>query len=137
AEHECTVEPAVAAMGAIVVERMRVDDAAAREGEARLPRQKWDAFGPAEMFRMRTAGEEPGVEQAPDVRLGDRAVGDAARAGLALDNRPEPVQPARAGADDFDPLLAQRRFGRDGARNVLGADRERTGVARHEQAGHR
>ncbi len=67
-------------MRAIIVERQRIGDAAAREGEAGLFCQERDFLGIAEEERMRAVrGEaEASFEQRRDVLCLDRPVGDTA-----------------------------------------------------------
>ena len=89
------------AMRLVVVERQRIDDAAAREGQPRLPGQERDLVGRAEPALVMAAGEEAAVEQAFDVGRLHRAVGDAAIGGRHLDHRLEEIGAARAVADDL------------------------------------
>ena len=51
---------------------------------------------------MCAAGEEPRVKQRGDVIGADRAVADAAFRRFDFDQRLQPKEPARAGADDLD-----------------------------------
>ena len=125
-------EALAAAVGAIVVERARIDDAAAREGQPRLPLEPGDVLGRAEPQRVRAVGED-GVEQALGIARRDRAIGDAACRRFHLDHRLEPIEAARAGAHDLDRDLAPRRRGADRGRDLFGADRQRPGVGRNEQ----
>ena len=62
-ERKRALEPLVAAMGAVVVERARIDDAAAREGQPGLPLEPGNVVGQTEAQRMRPAGNQ-GIEQA-------------------------------------------------------------------------
>ena len=62
-ERDRALQPAPAAMRAVIVERQPIDDAAAREGEARLALEERDLLRPAEAQRMRRAIEQAGIEQ--------------------------------------------------------------------------
>ena len=78
-------------MRAIILERQRIDDAAAREGQAGLPRQERDFLRPAEAQPVRAAVQQAGREQPGHVGGRDRAIGDAAGAAW----RPRSSAPAR------------------------------------------
>ncbi len=60
-------EPAIAAMRAVIVERHRIDDAAAREGQPRLPLQPGDVVGHAMAERMVRAIGAHGREYGLDI----------------------------------------------------------------------
>ena len=104
-------------MGAVVVERERIDDAAAREGQARLAlRGRESPRRAPSAQRMRGRRREPASSRPATSAGVDRAVGDAARRRLDLDQRLQPEQAARAVADDLDARgrgstlpLAERR----------------------------
>ena len=85
--------PFVAAMRAIIVERARIDDAAAREGQPRLPLQERDLLGRAErrgmMRRRRGSRRRTGRRRRP-ARPARRRCGPAA-------SRPRPSAPASRG----------------------------------------
>ena len=77
--------------GAIVVERGRIDHAAAGEGEAGLPGEEGNVLRPPQPQRMRPAGQHPGGEQPGQVGRAHRAVGDPPGGA----SRPRPSAPAR------------------------------------------
>ena len=57
-ERQRALQALVAAMGAVIVERARIDDAAAREGQPRLPLEERNLFGRAKRQRVRAAVQE-------------------------------------------------------------------------------
>ena len=116
-------------MGAIIIERERIGDAAARKGQAVLALEIGNFLGQPEAQRMWLAVEEPGIEQAGHVLGRDRAIGDAAGRRFHLDQRLQPEQAARAVAHDRRIDLSRRELARDGAVDLLGPDRKRRGVA--------
>ena len=117
----------------VVVERQRIGDADAREGQALLLLQVGDLFGRAEAQRMRAAVEEAGVEQAGDVLRRHRAVGDAARRRLHFDQRLEPEHAARAVAHQ----VARRRRAPRPLRRCARATRRRRPPAPRRRAARR
>lgn len=118
----------VAAMGAVIVERARVDHAAAGEGEAGLALQPGNLVGRAQPQQMRRiAGER--VEQGGDTGLGDRAEGDPALRRRNLDQRLQPVHAARAGPDDLDRNAALACCLLQRQRNLVGANGDGTRIA--------
>ena len=81
----------IAAMGAVVGERQRIDDAAAGEGEARLALEEGNLLGPAEAQRMRPPPSKPAANRPGDVLRpspGRRRCGRSA-------SRPRPAARAR------------------------------------------
>ncbi|MCY1237955.1 hypothetical protein D9M72_506710 [compost metagenome] len=124
-------------MRAVVIQRQRVGDADAGKGQALLLLQERDLFGQAVRQRMRAALQQASVEQRRHVCRADRSVGHAPRFGLHLDQRLQPEHAARAVADNAHVLVARGGFARNGARHIVGAQRQRGGVARHEDGGDR
>ena len=121
----------VAAMGAVVVDRARVDDAAAREGEAGLPLQPGDFVGETEPKRMWSIGRHR-LEHGGHIVRAYRAIRHAAFHGRHLDHRLQPIKPARAGSDDLDRQVALCRGLLEGSNDFVGADRNRAGIAGNE-----
>ena len=70
--------PFKAAMGAVGIERQRIDDTDAGEGEAVLALHPVHLVGETVAELVRAAGEEICIEQGGDIRHGDWAIGDAA-----------------------------------------------------------
>ena len=101
AERQRLRQPLAAAMRAVIFERARIDDTAARECQPRLAFEPGNVLGRSEPQLVRAVGEEGGQQP---LRIGrrHRSVSDPAGRGLGLDHRFEPVEPARAGADDVD-----------------------------------
>ena len=62
AERERAFEAFAAAVSAVIFERARIDDAAARERQPRLPLEPGDFLGQAQPQRMRAVGEDGGEE---------------------------------------------------------------------------
>ena len=85
-------------------------------------------------MRWVAAGKHPGVEQASNVLRADRTVGHAALRRFDLDHRLKPVEAARAVADDFDFGVASGRLALQFRGDAVGADGERAGIARNEDA---
>jgi hypothetical protein len=133
AERQRALKTLVAAMGAVVIDRARIDHAATCEGEASLPFQPWNFLGDATPQQMR-AVRDHGIEHGGDVGGRHRAERDAAFCGGELDHRLQPVQAARTGADDFERDAALRRGRFEHKRNFIGADRNGTGIAGNENS---
>ena len=131
-ERERAFNPLAAAMRAVVFERARVDHAAAREGEPRLPLEPGDFLGQPVTKLMPTVGEERS-EQAFGVARRDRPIRHAAHRRFRLDHRLEPVEPTRAGANDIDRDVPPRGGGAQCGRHLLGAHRQSPGIDRYEQ----
>ena len=93
-------QPLETAVRAIVVERQRVGDAAAREDETLLAREEGDLLDKAQRLRVIAAAEEAGLEQRRRLRRAPPARSRSGPSGLDLDERLEPEEAARAGADD-------------------------------------
>ena len=70
AERQRALQALVAAMGAVVVERERIDDAAAREGQARLALEEGDLFGDAEAQRDAAPPSSMPASSRPATSLG-------------------------------------------------------------------
>jgi len=79
--------------------------------------------------------EHAGVEQAVDIGDAHRAIAGAAFVGGDFDQRLEPIHAARARAHDLDLSPSLFEGLAEGARDLLGADAERTGIAGDEDAG--
>jgi len=120
-------------MGAIVGERQRIDDAAAREGDARLALQEGNVLGPSHTQRM-GSDRQAASKEARHVLGRHRPEADAATVGLDLDQRLEPEQAARARAHDLDRQALALGLVDDRGRDLVGADGAGRGVARHEDA---
>ncbi|MGY4455959.1 hypothetical protein ACVWZR_010619 [Bradyrhizobium sp. i1.3.1] len=131
AERQRALEALIAVMGAVVVERARIDHAAAGEGEAGLALQPGDLLGCAQPQQMRRVAGE-GIEQGGHIGLGDRAERDPALRRRDLDQRLQPVHAARASPDDLDCNAALGRILLQRQRNLVGANRNRTRVAGDE-----
>ncbi len=121
-------------MGFVILERAGIDDAAQRESEPRLALEEGDVVHEPEAQAVRLALEHPAIEQALDVGRRHRPIADAALGPLHLDQGLEPIHAAAAGAHDLDfeafPLGRLVESGRD----LVGAERQRAGIAGDEQA---
>ena len=95
-------EALIAAMGFVIFEAARIDDAAMLEGEAGLVLEERNLLDQAEAQAMRLAFEHAGVDQLLDIRRLDRPVADAALRPRHFDQRLQPIHAARAGAHDLD-----------------------------------
>ena len=133
-------EPLPAAVRRIVVERHRIGDAAAREGQPRLPREERDRLDRPDRLRMPAPAGPRGDRR--HQRL-DRAVtverpeAVPHAVDLDLDQRLQPQHPARAVAHDreLDPGPPRRRSPIAAATRV-GAAGDRRRVARDEDPDH-
>ena len=90
---QCALKAFVAVMGAVILDRTRIDDATSCEGQASLALQPGNFFGEAEPQRMRAIGGH-GVEQGGHIRKTHRA--DMPR-GLSR-SPPQPSAPANQAA---------------------------------------
>ena len=129
-----TRQPAIAAMGAVVVEREWIDDAAPGEGDPRLALQEGDLLGPADAQGVSGALHQSGFEQGRHIGGLHRAIGDAPCRRLDLDHRLQPEETARAGADQRHVQLAPAGFGPQRVGHAVGADRACRRIAWHEDS---
>ena len=93
AQRQRPLKALVAVMGAVILDRARIDHAAAREGQASLPLQPGDFVSDTQPQRMRAVGDHR-FEYRCCVGPVDRTVGDAALRRGDLDHWLQPVQPA-------------------------------------------
>ena len=93
AKRQRALQSLVAVMGAVILHRARVDDAAAGEGQPGLALEPGNFVGDAQPQRMRAVGSHR-LEHGHGVRFGDRAERDAALRGCDLNHRLQPVQAA-------------------------------------------
>src|SRR5690606_27334916 len=101
-------------MNAVVVERQRIDDPAARKGEPSLVLQPRDSGSRPHSEAMACPIEESGFEKLLDVSDRDGPIGDAAGRRFDLDHRLEPEQAMGAVAHDADVDAAPPRTVLDG-----------------------
>ena len=125
------LKPFEAAMGPVGIERQRINDTNAGEGEAVLALHPVHLVGEAMAELVRAAGEEICIEQRGDIGHGDGAIGDAARRGFDLDEGFEPEHAAGAVADDLDGSTALCCLAGNVGGYSIGADREGCGVNRN------
>ena len=112
-------------MTAIIVERERIGQPAAREDEALLPSEVGDVFDAAVRLRMRAAGEKVRLEQLRRLVRRDRTIAKASGGGLDLDERLEPEEAARSGAHDRNVEAAAARLVDNRICDGVCADRQR------------
>ncbi len=117
-------------MRLVILERARIDDAAAREGQAGLLLQPGDFVGEP-VRELVLAVAEHGIEQAVDILQRRRAIGDAALRGRNLEHRLEPMHAARAVADDPDFLAASGCGSGEHLRNLVRAAGDGGCISRH------
>ena len=89
-------------MTAIIVEGQRVRYATASEDEPLLSCEIGDIVNAAERLGMLRTVQEARVEQLSRFARRDRAIADAPGAGLDLDERLEPEEAARSGANKLN-----------------------------------
>ena len=121
-------------MAAIIVERQRVRHAAAGEDEPLLFREIGNVVDAAERLGMRAAAQEARLEQLSRLARRDRTVADAAGASLDLDERLEPKEAARSGADKLDVEATAARLVANCVCDKVRADGERRRIRGYEDA---
>ncbi len=84
---EGALEATVAVVGDVILQRQRVGDADAGEGQALLALEIFDFLGQAVAQRMCLALVETGIEQAGNIACLDRAIGDTTGRRGDLDQR--------------------------------------------------
>ena len=124
-------EAFVAVVGAIILHRARVDDAAPGEGEPGLAFQPRNIFGETKPEFMLAIGGHR-VEQRGHILRRHRAVSHAAFHGRHLDHRLQPHQPARSVPDDLDRYVALCGSLLQRSRNFIGADGDGGSIAGNE-----
>jgi hypothetical protein len=133
-EQERALEPAETAVGLVVGDRERIDDAASREGQPRLAFQPRNVINDTVLERMRSALAARGIEQACGIGGSDRAIADTPRRGRDLDQGLQPIKPAGAGPHDLKRNVARGRRVPQRARDFIRPDRKRTRIAGNENA---
>ena len=101
AERQCALKALEAAMGAIILDRKRIDDPAAGEGQPGLALEPGQVVDDAEPERMRPTVGQDGIQHCTGIGRRHRTVAHAARGRCDLDQRFEPIQPPRTVADDL------------------------------------
>ncbi len=119
-------------MRAVIGERLRIGQAAAREGQAGLRFEEGDFLDRPDMLVMALAAQDR-IENSVDVVGLNPGEAGAPRAAVDFEQRLQVEHPARAVADDRggDCLVAERSGER--GRDLVGADRDRGGIARDEE----
>ena len=124
---ERLLEAADASMGAVVLERERIDDAAAGECQSRLPLEERNLFRIAERESVVAfAFGQSGIEEALDVARLDRAISHPALERFHFDHGLQPVEAARPVADNLDIKSALFGFAGDCKRDLVRSERKRT-----------
>ncbi len=124
----------IALVGDVVLDRHRIGDADAGEGQPLLALEIGDLRGESEGQSMRLALEEPGIEQSGHIGRSHRAVGHPSRSGLDLDHRLEPVQATRPVPNQGDGEAADGGLGGDRPGDRFRSDGQGAGVAGDEDA---
>src|SRR6476620_5412826 len=119
-------------MGLVVLERPRIDDADAGEGEPCLLLEERDVLDEAEGEGMLAAVQHAGIEQVVDIGGLHRPIADTALGPRNLNRRLEPVHAARAGAHDLDIEPALLGGLEQRSLHLFGAAAKRTRVPRDE-----
>ena len=123
-------QAAVAVVGFVIGRRQGIGDAGAGERQALLAREVGNRFDQAE--RQWVILREAGVEHGRNIAFIDPTEANASCGCLDFHQRFEPQHAARAVADDGDMDAALRRFGGNGVGHIVGAQRQRGGVARNK-----
>ena len=126
------LQPLQPAVAAVIVERERVGQAAAREHEPLLPLEIGNILDPSERLRVGAPDQEPAFEQRAGVRIRDRTVTHPAGRGLDFDERLQPEKAARTGAHDREVDAPIARLSRKRSGDGVGADGEGGGIAGDE-----
>jgi len=124
-------QAAEAAMGLVVLDRQRIDDAATGEGETLLLLQEGDFLGRPKIEFVLGIRAKLRIKQGGHIGGLYRTEGDAPGLRFDLHQWLQPEQTARAIADQRDigtPLLRQLL---DGSRDALGADGQRRRIHGH------
>ncbi len=87
-------QSAVAAVRDVILQRDRIDNPHAREGQPLLALEITDLFRQAEAQAMTPTSEKTSIEKRGNVGRRDRPVGDTAAHGLDLNHRLQPEHPA-------------------------------------------
>ena len=119
-------------MRLVVLERARIDDPDAGEGEAGLFLEEGDVLDEAEGEGMLATVQHARIEQAVDIGGFHRPISDTALGARNFDGRLEPVHAPRAGAHDLDVKPALLSGLEQSARNLVGANAERARIPRDE-----
>ena len=122
-------------MTPVIVERQGFGESAAGKNKPLLPREIGNVLDGAERLGMRAAGQEARFEQLNRFARRDRAVADAAGGGLDLDERLEPKEAARSGANKLNVEAAAARLTENRAGDIVRADRKRGRIGGNENAG--
>ena len=128
-----------AAVRRVVVERQRVGDAAAGEGQPGLPGEERDRLDRADRLRMRDLAGGRARRERPHQRLAPAAVERAEAVAPARRPRPRPAAPARACPREPLRTMATSSPARRAASAIadghrLGAAGDRRRIARDEDA---
>ncbi len=131
AERQRPLQSLVPRMVAVILDRARIDHAAAGKRQPGLPLQPGNFVGETEPQGVRAMARHR-IEQRGDVRRTDRAVRDAALHRRHLDHRFQPIKPPRSVPDDLDREAALGRGLLQRGNHIIGADGNRAGIARNE-----
>ena len=126
----------VAAVLAIIFDRKRIGDAAARERQPFLILEVGNFFGQPVAELVVLAVEKIGIEKARNVLHGHRPIGDTAFGRLDFDERLQIKHAARSVADHANVELTLAGFVDDGVCDFVSAHRECGGVQGNEYRGH-
>ena len=133
-ERQRALETDHATVCAILTQRQRIDDAGTCERDPLLVPQPGDRLDESTARRMRDGWHDAAREQRCHLRRRDVREADATSLRVDLDQRFQPVCPARTVPHDArikHPCTYQRI---DGVGHIIGTDGTRAGVIRHEDA---
>ena len=122
---KCRTQPTSPAVGFVVGDAERIDDANAAKGEPLLSGEIGNGFGGTESQTMRAPLKELGIEQRRDIVRFDRSVADAPLGGDDFNEGFEPKQAARAIANQADGNAAFGGDPGDGLRRGVGTEANR------------
>ena len=112
----------------IVVDRQRIDHAAACEGQSLLFLEISDLIGEPVAETMPAAIQEIGVKKRSDILRSNRSISDAALHGFNLDQGLKPEKTARSIAHEIEIEAALLGLRFDGGSDLVGAHREGSGI---------
>ena len=122
------------AMIAVFIDRQGIGQPAAGKNKPLLPGQIRHIVYAPERLGMRAAAQKPRIEQLRNLISRDRSIADSPGGGFGFDQRLEPKEAARPGADNRCVETAAARIIENRVSDRVSADRQRRRIARNEDA---
>ena len=121
-------------MIAVYVDRQGIGQSAAGKNKPLLPGQIGHIVHALERLGMRSASQKPRVEQLCNFISRDRSIAHSPGGGFDFDERLEPKEAARPGADNRCVEAAAARIIQNRVSDRVSADRQRRRIARNKDA---